>query len=135
MNSADWWAKKLAQPQQPQQNQPAPQQPTYPQRDANMPVAPSQVPMTPFEQPQSANPASKAQSSRQTESCPDCGSPNYLSVQNTRPRCYDCGYPLEQSGSKFGSLTGAHVEGNPKAARGNDQVNNYNPQQIVGRID
>ena len=50
-------------------------------------------------------------------------------------RCYDCGYPLEQSGSKYGSLTGAKVEGTTKAAMGNDSTNNWNPQQIVGRVD
>lgn len=131
MSSADWWSKKLGQPQQAPQQRPAPQ----PRQD-NMPMPPSQRPMTPYEQPQpTTDPAAKAHSAKQTDLCPDCGSTNYLSVQNTRPRCYDCGYPLEQSGSKFGSLTGAHVEGDPKAARGNDQVNNYNPQQIVGRID
>jgi hypothetical protein len=50
-------------------------------------------------------------------------------------RCYDCGYPVQQSGSRYGSLTGAHVEGNAKAAAGNDATNNWNPQGIVGRID
>ena len=58
-----------------------------------------------------------------------------MSVAGAKPRCYDCGYPLEQSGSKYGALAGAHVEGDTQAARGNDQTNNYNPQQIIGRID
>ena len=77
----------------------------------------------------------RAASARQTATCPDCGSGNYFSIQNAAPRCYDCGYPLEQSGSKYGSLTGAKVEGNTKSARGNDTANNWNPQGIVGRID
>ena len=75
--------------------------------------------------------------------CPQCRSVNYMKVgvQSTQNgsfdvlRCYDCGYPLEQSGSKNGSLTGAKVVGDAKSARGNDSTNNWNPQQIVGRID
>jgi hypothetical protein len=41
---------------------------------------------------------------------------------------------LEQSGSRFGSLTGARVEGTTKAAAGNDATNNWNPQGIIGTI-
>ena len=50
-------------------------------------------------------------------------------------RCYDCGYPITQSGSSYGSLAGAHVEGSAKSARGNDTTNNFNPQGIIGRIN
>jgi hypothetical protein len=42
---------------------------------------------------------------------------------------------MEQSGSKYGSLTGAQVVGDTKSASGNNPTNNYNPQQIIGRID
>lgn len=128
MNNADWWAKKL------QQQQPAPP----PARTQSVPVAPSQRPMTSYEQPQVATPttaASKAHSSRQTESCPDCGSDKYFGFNGSKARCYECGYPMEQSGSKYGSLTGAQVVGDTKGARGNDATNNYNPQGIIGRID
>lgn len=120
--SEDWWAKKLAQPN------------TTP---AQIPQAPpSQQPMTQFEQPaQTQDPTAKAQSAKLNESCPDCGSANYFGVQGSRPRCYECGYPMEQSGSKYGSLTGAQVVGDTKGARGNDATNNYNPQNIIGRID
>jgi hypothetical protein len=41
---------------------------------------------------------------------------------------------MEQSGSKYGSLTGARVEGDTKNAQGNSG-GGYNPQQIIGRID
>jgi hypothetical protein len=37
------------------------------------------------------------------------------------------GYPIEQQGSRYGSLTGAHVEGMAQPAAGNDPTNNYNP--------
>lgn len=124
MNNADWWAKKLGNPQPIQQGRP----------ENTVPMPPSQQPMQPmpqFQQPQTT----RAQSASQTATCPDCGSANYMSVQNAAPRCYDCGYPIQQSGSRFGNLTGAHVEGAAKQAAGNDTQNNWNPQGIIGRID
>lgn len=124
MSNADWWAQKLA------QNNPAPQV----GRPANMPpMPPSQQPMAPMPsfQPQSTR---QAPSASQTATCPDCGSGNYFAIQNSAPRCYDCGYPIQQSGSRFGSLTGAHVEGATKQATGNDTSGGYNPQNIIGRI-
>lgn len=126
MSSANWWANKLGA-----------QQPAAQPRPADIPMPPSQQPMTPYTAPQpQMNPnVSKAQSANQTQTCPDCYSNNYMSVAGAAPRCYDCGYPLQQSGSKYGSLTGAKVEGTTKSARGNDTANNFNPQQIVGRID
>jgi len=120
--SEDWWAKKLA------------NQNTTPRDIPQAP--PSQQPMTQFNQPAPTNdPAAKAQSSKLTDACPDCGSANYFGVQGSRPRCYECGYPMEQSGSRYGALTGANVEGDTKSAQGNDTRNNYNPQEVIGRID
>ena len=119
--SEDWWSKRLQQPS----NTPA-QIPTAP---------PSQQPMTAFQAPTPQNPSGRAQSASQTAVCPDCGSDKYFGFNGSKPRCYECGYPMEQSGSKYGSLTGAKVEGDTKGARGNDATNNYNPQQIIGRID
>lgn len=122
--SEDWWAKRLAQP-----NTTPPQIPQSP---------PSQQPMDGFQQPNPATPnssAAKAQSAKQTDTCPDCGSDKFFGFNGSRPRCYECGYPMEQSGSKFGSLTGANVEGDTKSASGNNATNNYNPQQIIGRVD
>lgn len=124
-SNADWFAKKL------QQNQP----PAPPARTQSVPLAPSQVPMTPMPTPQATNPAAKAQSASKTETCPDCGSANYFGFNGSKPRCYECGYPMEQSGSKYGSLTGARVVGDTKGARGNDATNNYNPQGIIGRVE
>ena len=124
MSNSDWWAKQLG--TQPQVVQP---------RTENVPMPPSQQPMTRFEPPVPQQSNTKAQSAKQIQTCPDCNSNNYMSVANAAPRCYDCGYPLSQSGSKFGSLTGAKIEGNIKTSLGNDTQNNYNPQQIIGRID
>ena len=125
MNSADWWAKKLGNPQPVPQGRP----------DPSPAMPPSQQPMAvmqPFQQPQQAE---RAQSARQTATCPDCGSVNYMAVQNAAPRCYDCGYPVQQSGSRFGNLTGAHVDGPARQASGNDAQSNWNPQGIIGRIE
>ena len=120
MSNADWWAKQLGVKPQPLQSNPMP---------------PSQQPMTPYVPPQPQTPSSRALSAQQNNTCPNCNSSNYMSVNGAKLRCYDCGYPLEQSGSKYGSLTGAKVEGSAKDARGNDATNNWNPQQIVGRVD
>lgn len=120
--SEDWWAKKLAQP-----NTTPNQIPTSP---------PSQTPLTQFNQPAPTQPpAAKAKSSQETAVCPDCNSANYFGFNGSKPRCYECGYPMEQSGSKYGALTGAQVQGDTKGAKGNDPTNNYNPQQVIGRID
>jgi len=125
MSNADWWSKQLG------------VQPAAPvARPADIPMPPSQQPMTKFEPSIPQQPITKAQSVKQTQSCPDCDSANYMSpAPNVGLRCYDCGYPLQQSGSKFGSLTGAKVEGSVKSSIGNDTQSNWNPQGIIGRID
>jgi ribosomal protein S27E len=127
MSNADWWANKLSGN--------TPQVPVG-RPDPAPPMPPSQQPMQAmptFQQSQ----ASKAQSASQNNFCPDCGSSNYMSPSpQIALRCYDCGYPISQSGSRFGGLAGAHVEGAPKAAAQNDSnVSNWNPQGIIGRID
>jgi hypothetical protein len=124
--SSDWWAKKL-QGQGPAVGRP----------DPTPPMPPSQQPMTRYVAPTVQPPTpSKAQSVNQTQQCPECNSNNYLAVNaNVAPRCYDCGYPISQSGSRYGSLTGAQVEGTTKMAAGNELGNNWNPQGIIGRVD
>lgn len=121
MNNANWWAQKLGG--------------STPPRPADIPMPPSQQPMTRYTPPQQQIAPQKAQSASQTDFCPTCGSSNYMSVQNAQKRCYDCGYPLEQSGSRYGSLTGAQVEGPVKGSLGNDGTSNWNPQGIIGRIN
>lgn len=129
MSNADWWAKKLNN-QQPQQQQVGRPDPTPAMPPSQQPM----VAMPTFQQAQ--NPSTeRAASARQTASCPECGSANYMAVQNAAARCYDCGYPISQSGSRYGTLTGAHVEGAAKQSIGNDATSNWNPQGIIGRID
>jgi hypothetical protein len=124
MSNADWWARQLG------AQAPAPAG----RPDPTPPMPASQQPMTRFEPPQ---PQSNLRigSAQQTQSCPECNSGNYMAVQNSAPRCYDCGYPISQSGSRYGALTGAKVEGNTKSSIGNDSTSNWNPQGIIGRID
>ena len=126
MSNADWWAKQLG------------TQPVAPQtRPENVPMPPSQQPMTPYTPPppQPQQSSLRIGSAQQTDSCPECGGNNYMSVQKAAPRCYDCGYPISQSGSRYGALTGAKVEGAAKGAIGNDGTSNWNPQGIIGRIE
>jgi hypothetical protein len=123
MSNADWWAQKLG-TSQPQQVR----------VDPTPPMPPSQLPMTPMPTFQQANPAGRVQSVTQVLSCPECGSGNYMSTDKMPARCFDCGYPVEQSGSRYGNLSTARVEGSAQAARGNDTASNWNPQGIIGTI-
>lgn len=116
--SNSWWASKLGA-----------QAPTQQSRPPVMP--PSALPMTQYTPPQQTPglPASATKSSN----CPNCGSGNYGgNTPESRARCYDCGYPLQQSGS---GMPGVRVptEGPVQAAK---QVNTggFNPNQIVDRI-
>lgn len=124
MSSANWWADKLN-GNQGQQFRP----------DPSPPMPPSQLPMMPMPTLQQPSPAGRAQSASQTQTCPECGSNNFMSPdRNTAPRCFDCGYPVNQSGSRYGNLSTARVEGAAKAATGNDATNNWNPQGIIGHL-
>jgi hypothetical protein len=115
--SSSWWNSKLGgQPSQdsrPPVMPPAYQQPAVPQppaRTANLPM-----------------------SAGVADRCPNCASGNYGgATPESRKRCYDCGYPIQQSGS---GMPGVRVpsEGPVQAAK---QVGTggFNPQQIVDRI-
>jgi hypothetical protein len=87
MSNADWFARKLnTQPQSPQQATPqyvAPQPATY--------VQPQQPQYPPSQQ---ATP--------QADKCPSCRSENYGGAEGYKKRCYDCGYPIQQSASGLG---------------------------------
>lgn len=79
----------------------------------------------------------KAQSSRDNSRCPECNSSNYMrpgpSAQLAH-RCYDCGYPLIQSGSGVASTTS---NGPVRASKQLDRLSTdgYNPRLIVDRIE
>jgi len=90
MSTSDWFAKRLNQPQQPQQ-----------QPNINLPQYVAPPPAT-YVQPQQPQYPPSQQATPQAPRCPGCGSNNYGGAQGSRPRCYDCGYPIQQSGSGLG---------------------------------
>ena len=85
---SNWWADKLGT--------------TQPRATNLPPMPPSQQPMT-MAPPAVTQQPNLPQSAVQVSSCPECRSRNYGSFEGARARCYDCGYPLKQSGSGFRS--------------------------------
>lgn len=131
MNSNSWWANKLG-TQAPAQRPAAPQQPQAPQQSQPQQNYPAQG----YQQP-APNPELEGrrlpQSASSADRCPNCASGNYgRTTPESRARCYDCGYPIQQSGS---GVPGVRVptEGPVQAAK---QVNTggFNPNTIVDRI-
>ena len=123
--SSNWWADKLGTPQQPRQPQQplapvpqqyVPQQPVYPPQPAPVQYPPSQQIQT-------------------TPRCPGCGSGNFSGAEGTRPRCYDCGYPIQQSGSGVGKgIVGTPTASGPTQPARQVQSGGFNPQTIIGHI-
>lgn len=79
----------------------------------------------------------KAQAVKQNQTpCPSCGSGNYMKLSpspNSPYRCFDCGYPLQQSTSGLGGAVGNNA-GPVQPAQQVSTANNYNPNVIQGRI-
>ena len=126
---SNWWANKLGTPQAPVQ----PQVPQVPQQPAYR--APSYTPPPPMVNPELEGHVipESAYSGR----CPNCSSGNYgKTTPEAKARCYDCGYPIQQSGSGLGrgiSIPGA--SGGPSTpAKQVSTSNNFNPGTIIGRI-
>ena len=80
-------------------------------------------------EPQKPEVSAKTTFTKAQSDCPGCGSDNYFSMGQAKPRCYDCGYPVEQQSS---GVTGTE-SGPTKPAR---QVSSsgYQPGSIVGRV-
>ena len=110
MSNADWYARKLGQPQPPV----------------------STPPSTPVSQEPALPSPNKAMSARMSERCPGCNSGNYFAPMGTQKmRCYDCGYPLVQQGT---GVSGTSSDGSPaKPARG-QSTGSFQPTVIVDRI-
>lgn len=124
--SNSWWANKLGQ-----------QQP----RPADLPpMPPSQQPMTRYTPPTPQQPNLPPSSAGPTQ-CPGCRGNNYAKIgqQVTASgavptyRCYDCGYPLVQSGSGLGGANSAPSQGPTQAAK-QVPTGGWNPTTIVDRI-
>lgn len=69
-----------------------------------------------------------------TGGCPGCGSANYArhpDQPRARPRCFDCGYPISQSGSGLapqGEKVGPVAPARQTRAA---STNNFRPHEIV----
>jgi hypothetical protein len=124
--SSNWWANKLGTTptNQPQQQQP---------RQFTTP--PTQQPTQPYYPQEQIQDRRLPESATTINRCPGCGSGNYGSgAPGVRARCYDCGYPITQTGT---GMPGVNVptEGPTQAARQVSTVNNFNPQGIIGKIE
>jgi len=121
MSNADWFAKKLGVQPVPQQQGIQPtyvpqQQVPYQRQQPSYPVATPAVPMG--------------------DRCPGCGSGNYGgATPEARKRCYDCGYPITQSGSGMGKgITSGPQASGPAQPSKQVQAGGFNPQTIIGHI-
>lgn len=127
MANNDWWAKKLANPN-PQPSMPptgpiAPRTYTPPAQTPNVQVG---------YDPEKDTLVAKAPSSRVNDTCPNCMSGNYFAPQGTqRMRCYDCGYPVVQSGSGAGMPS---QSSGPTQKAKQVGTSGFNPNIIVDRI-
>lgn len=122
--SSNWWANKLGQPQQTtRQEMPLP--------PSQKPMAPAPPPSSPAYQQQGARPTASASASR----CPGCGSGNYGSIEGTKARCYDCGYPIVQSGSGMGKgISGGPQASGPAQPAVQVATGGWNPTTIIGKL-
>jgi ribosomal protein L37E len=62
--------------------------------------------------------------------CPECGSGDYHASGQAKPRCFDCGYPLTQSGTGMGGK--GSVRGSSPARQ--VETPPYKPNQIVATL-
>ena len=82
--------------------------------------------------PPPSNPSPPVRSQRQDDYCPACSSTNYMAPPGTKyMRCFDCGYPLQQSGTGVGTTK---IEGASKAAT-QVPTGSYQPQTVIGRVE
>jgi len=124
-SSADWFSRKMGAPAPQTQQQPVYQQPVQ-----------QQVPMQTMPQQQQQQHPMTA-----SGRCPGCGSNNYakVGVSATQSgsfevyRCYDCGYPVQQTGSGVSS-TGGTAAGGPAIPAKQVPTGGFNPTTIIGHI-
>lgn len=151
-----FWAQRLA-PQQPVQApvqatsrpwwMPSPQQQTEPAPFTPIPQQQSVAQSVPLDQEssfgdllhQDGYTTEKAQSMRDTETCPECDSPNYMSpkgIPNAMKQCFNCGFNPRFSHSTAGaSGIGQKNVAPPKPARVQMlNESNFNPKHIIGRV-
>lgn len=113
-STAPWWMPKPVVPQQPQQPATAPTQPV--QQGS---VAPQDGASFSEMLAQDGYTTDKAQSAKDTEQCPNCGSNNYMRASgqpNSMKQCFECGSNprFEQMAS---GITGVQTSGPVRSAR------------------
>lgn len=126
--SNNWWAQKLGGTSQP-----------VAQPRQEMPLPPSQIPMSRMPQAPIQQPALLPSSGASTH-CPSCRSNNYMKVgaQVTQGgavdawRCYDCGYPVVQRGSGMSGISAPSA--GPTQAAVQVPTGGWNPTTIIGHI-
>lgn len=107
----NWWANRLSGQQQ---------------------NAPAHVVSQPSPAPPQQQPKQQPRPVRQEEQCPSCYSGNYMAATpNSQKRCFDCGYPLVQSGSGVGSTQSDA----PAKQAVQVQGGGYHPTTIIGRVE
>lgn len=126
---SDWWARKLGSPG-PRPSTP----PVRPEPRAPVRVTSQQAHGLPVEYDAEQDAlTTKARSARETARCPECLSENYFAAPGSSyTRCYDCGYPIVQSGS---GPTMPSSNSGPVTPAKQVEGAGYNPQNIVGRIE
>lgn len=130
MTTNNWWAKKLGNP-----NVVSTTPPTSPPPSNVYVHNPSQPNTQVAYDPRQDQLVTRAQSAASSELCPGCRSGNYMAPMGTsRKRCYDCGYPIVQSGTGA-SGTGSSSSGPARPAKQVGQDGGFNPQTIVGRLE
>lgn len=129
MSNADWYAKKFGNPN-PQPSTP-PSSPVPPVQYTWQPG----VPNTPVNYDPALDAAmQKSQAAKESENCPECRSGNYMAPMGTKlKRCYDCGFPLRQSGSGVTGVQG-QSGGSVIPAKQVGQSGGFQPHTIVDRI-
>lgn len=131
-----WWQTPTPQPVSPQQVVPTPQAVPLP--------TPQQASVAPDGQSdfgtllrQDGYTTDKAQSTREQEFCPDCGSTNYMSAKghpNAMKTCFECGFNPRFTQSMAGmSGTGQNIP--VKTARVQQMnTSTFNPQAVIAHI-
>ena len=128
MSNSNWWANRLGTPAAPAAPEYRP--PVY-QPQQSTPPTQQQAPYLPPDVRDHRLPASATNAQR----CPGCSSGNYgKATPESAARCYDCGYPLQQSGSGVSGINTAQAKGPVVASKQISTANNYNPQGIIGHI-
>lgn len=116
--SSNWWANKMG-------TTPAPRQ--------DIPSVPMQQPA--YQQPQMPQAQQPQMRPVQLDRCPGCGSSNYGgATPESRKRCYDCGYPIQQSGTGMGKGISVPMEG-PTQAAVQVETGGWNPTTIIGKLE